>query len=76
MVPVSVDDIHFQVGSITRNIDRDGSTSVIVAQPGGALLKLRCKQSMASSVDLSAGIGKEQSPGTPFVLYHYYSKSA
>ena len=52
-----------QVGSITRNVDRDGSTSVIVAQPGGALLKLRCRQSMASSADFPAGIGKEQSPG-------------
>ena len=53
-----------QVGSITRNVNRDGSTSVIVAQPGGALVKLRTKpHSMASSTDFSAGIGKGHSPG-------------
>ena len=39
----------FQVGSITRNVNRDGSTSVIVAQPGGALVKLRTKPSVAAS---------------------------
>ena len=42
----------FQVGSITRNVNRDGSTSVIVAQPGGALVKLRTKPSVASSTDV------------------------
>ena len=42
----------FQVGSITRNVNRDGSTSVIVAQPGGALVKLRTKPTTASSTDV------------------------
>ena len=42
----------FQVGSITRNVNRDGSTSVIVAQPGGALVKLRTNPSVTSSTDV------------------------
>jgi hypothetical protein len=42
LVPMNKWEFGNQVGSITRNVNRDGSTVVIVAQPGGALLKLRC----------------------------------
>ena len=33
-----------QIGTVTLNIDTDGSPSLLVAQPGGAFMKLRCSQ--------------------------------
>jgi len=33
-----------QIGTITCNIDTDGSPCLLVAQPGGAFMKLRCNQ--------------------------------
>jgi len=32
-----------QIGTVTCNIDGDGIPSLLVAQPGGAFMKLRCK---------------------------------
>ena len=32
-----------QIGTVTCNIDSDGIPSLLVAQPGGAFMKLRCK---------------------------------
>jgi len=32
-----------QIGTVTCNIDGDGVPSLLVAQPGGAFMKLRCK---------------------------------
>ena len=39
-----------QVGSITQNINADGSNTLIVAQPGGTLLKLKCGASAQTPI--------------------------
>ena len=33
-----------QIGTVTLNTDTDGSPSLLVSQPGGAFMKLRCSQ--------------------------------
>lgn len=33
-----------QIGTVTLNTDTDGSPALLVAQPGGAFMKLRCSQ--------------------------------
>jgi len=44
-----------QIGTITSNIDEDGMPCLLIAQPGGAFMKLRCKVNQ----------DKEESQGDP-----------
>ncbi len=41
-----------QVGSITRNSNADGSSALIVSQPGGALLRVNCRSHLEEKARL------------------------
>jgi len=43
-----------QIGTVTCNIDSDGVPSLLVAQPGGAFMKLKTKPKQADTADAKA----------------------